>query len=120
MKLTVKPLLGALMLALALSLSVGAPAGAQTEYQKPKLEAFVKAAIEVENVIKRWGPQIKAAKSEQQAKDLESQARTELIAAVESTDGITMDEYNQIVTESRNDRVLQARLGKIYEEMKGR
>ena len=120
MKLTAKSLLGALVLAFALSLSTGIPAGAQTEYDRTKLEAFVRAALEVEQVIGRWGPQIKAAKNEQQAKDLEQQAQSELIAAVEQTDGITMDEYNQIVQDSRNDRVLSARLGKMYQEMKGK
>ncbi len=120
MKFTAKPLLGALMLALMLGLSFGTPAEAQSEYQKAKLEAFVKAAIQVEQVIVRWTPQIKAAQSEQQANELREQARGELMAAVEQTDGITMEEYNQIVQASRNDRVLSARLGKIYEEMRGR
>ena len=95
---------------------IGGQVAAQTAYSDAKLEAFVTAALAVDDLVKTWAPRIDNADSQERADQLRTQANTELIDAVESTDGISLDEYRQIVREAGQDADLSARIQKIVEE----
>ncbi len=106
-------ILGVLALVAA---SITGPAAAQTAYSDAKLQAFVTAALAVDDLVKTWAPRIDSAGSQEKADQLRTQANTELIGAVEQTDGISLDEYRQIVRDAGQDADLSARIQKIVEE----
>ena len=118
MRLTPSPV-AALLLAVSLAVAaLQAPAAqAQAAYSQAKLEAFVKAALHVEAILARWTPQIKEADGAQ--KDaIKKQVNAELHAAISQAEGITPDEYGQIVQATRSDQELSQRVSQIYREMK--
>ena len=103
------------MLALVAGVT-GGQVAAQAAYSDAKLDAFVTAALAVDDLVKTWAPRIDNADSQEKADQLRTQANTELIDAVESTDGISLDEYRQIVRDAGQDADLSARIQKIVEE----
>ncbi len=107
--------LRALVVAVLLgSAAVGSANAQTTVYSQAKLEAFVVAAIAVNSLIDKWVPRIQVAKSEAEAEQMRRQANAELIAAVEETEGISVDEYEKIGEAARSDPDLAARIEKIF------
>ena len=105
---------------LAVSLLVAGllPTQAQSaDYSQAKLEAFVKAALHVEAILTRWKPQIASAEGERK-EAIKKQVNAELQTAINQADGITLEEYGQIVQATREDQALAQRVGKIYQDMK--
>lgn len=111
-------LAAALALAVAIVLTAGAPVRAEAEYSDAKLKSFVVAALEVNRLVDQWEPKIRSAKDQQQAAQMTEQANAELVAAVERTDGITLDEYNEIATAVQRDEALSKRVYDIASSMK--
>lgn len=106
--------LSALALALVLVLS---PAQAQeNELTDEKLGSFVVAAIAVEDLVEQWQPRIDEAATEDEALELRAQANAELVAAVEQTPGITVEEYQEIGMAAQTDPSLAERIRTLYEE----
>lgn len=103
-----------LVLAVGLTAAAIASASAESKFEQAKLEAFVTAAVAVEQLVRQWTPRIQKAESPEKADQLRRQAGTELLAAVESTPGITVDEYRQIGEAAQNDPQLAAQIRKIY------
>lgn len=108
----------ALVASLALA-SIGGPGWAQGQFEEAKLESFVTAAISVNQLIDEWTPRINEAQDEAQATALRDQANAELAAAIEQTNGITVDEYRAISQAVRNDPQLAEQVTRIYQERTG-
>lgn len=106
----------ALSLALALALAPLASANAQAEFGQAKLESFVTAAIAVNDLIEQWGPRIEQAENEQEAAQLREQANDEMVSAINQTEGISVQEYQNIVQAARNDPELSGQLQQMFEE----
>lgn len=102
-------------LALALIAAAIVPAQAQADYGQAKLDSFVTAAVAVNDLIDKWTPRIQGAESEQQANQLRTQANEEMVAAIEETDGITVDEYQEILDTARNDQEFSARIQEMFQ-----
>lgn len=102
-------------LALALALAPLASADAQAEFEQGKLESFVTAAIAVNDLIERWGPRIEQAESDQEAAQMRQQANDEMVAAINQTEGISVQEYQNIVQAARNDPELSGQLQQMFE-----
>lgn len=119
MKVSMKAALGAALLVAGIVLAAFGSARAQDDFAKAKLEAFITAAVAVETLVQQWVPQISGAESQEQAEKLQKQAQAELLAAIEGTDGITVEEYQKIGEAARNDPALSARLQKMFLEKKG-
>lgn len=96
----------------------GAQLAAQEAYSDAKLQSFVVAALAVNELIEHWGPQVEAAESDQQAEALARQAGEEMRAVVENTDGITVEEYRQIIDAVQNDPELKGRIDGILLQMR--
>lgn len=92
------------------------PADAQSEYDQGKLDSFVTAAMAVNDLIDKWTPQIQGAESEQQANEMRTQANTEMVEAIEQTDGITVDEYQEILETARADPEFSTRIQDMLED----
>ena len=118
MRLTPSPL-AALLLAVSLAVAALQPLGAQAQgaYSQAKLESFVKAALHVEAILTRWSPQIKQAQGAQK-EAIKKQVNAELQAAINQADGISLEEYGQIVQATRTDKELSTRVSEIYRDMK--
>jgi hypothetical protein len=103
-------------LALALTASGSAWAQAQTEYSDQQLESFVVAALAIDEVIREWNPRIQAAENEEQATQLREQANAALLETISKTDGITIDDYQEIGQAAQSNPELAARINEIYQE----
>lgn len=111
--------LPALALAFMLGLAAFGPARAQTDISEAKLEAFVAAAVSVSQIIEQWTPRIESAESQEAADDLLDQANAELVAAIEETGGITLEEYKEISQAAQADPSLSARIEEIFNQQYG-
>ena len=91
-------------------------AQAQPEFSDQQLESFVVAAIAVDEVIREWNPRIQAAQDDAEAAQLREQATAELVEVISQTDGITLEQYQEIGRAARDDPDLAARINEIYQE----
>jgi Domain of unknown function (DUF4168) len=104
--------------ALAFALAASGPvrAQAQPEFTDQQLESFVVAAIAVDGVIREWNPRIEAAEDDAQAAQLREQANAELVEVIARTDGITIEQYQEIGRAAQADPDLAARINEIYQD----
>ena len=111
-----KKLLSTAALAFALTASGPVWAQAQPDFTDQQLESFVVAAIAVDEVIREWNPRIRAAEDDAQAAQLREQANAELVEVITQTDGITIEQYQQIGRAAQGNPDLAARINEIYQE----
>jgi Domain of unknown function (DUF4168) len=90
---------------------------AQEAFTDAKLHSFASAVLAVNAIVERWRPQIQAAPSEADKQQMDQQARQEMRAAVEGTDGMSVEEYQAIAQAAQGDPQLMARLDKVFKEM---
>jgi Domain of unknown function (DUF4168) len=107
---------GAIILALSLVFAATGALRAQEQYDEAKLESFVTAALTVNQLVQQWTPRIQGAASETEAAELRDQANGELVAAIEQTGGISVDEYREISQAAQADPQLMARISGIFDE----
>ena len=87
------------------------------QYSDSKLRSFAVAALDVREVIADWRPKIEQAEDKAAAEELRRQANGELVAAIEDAEGISVQEYQQIVKDVRSDKKLYERLQGIVTEV---
>jgi hypothetical protein len=111
--------LRALMICLlALLVLTGARASiAQEAFTDAKLHSFASAVIAVNAVVERWRPQIQAAPSDTDRQQIAQKANEEMRAAVEGTEGLSVEEYQAIAQAAQGDPQLMARIDKVFKEM---
>jgi hypothetical protein len=81
-----------------------------------KLKSFAVAFLEVDRIGKEYSPRLKEAKTPEEQTRIKEEAGAAMTKAVESQDGITVDEYNSILTQAQSDPELANRIsGKIRE-----
>ena len=106
---------GAALLAMAIAMSVApAPVRAQAAYDDATLEAFVAAALAVEQLIVAWTPRVEGAESEAQATQYQEQAKADIDSAIDGTDGMSIDSYMGIMQAMNDDQGLRQRVQEIY------
>lgn len=115
------PRLAIAVLLIALSFTVPATdsALAQNAYSDAKLESFVEAAVQVENLMREYDPQIKAAETSERADTLRAEAGAKMEAAIDQTPDISVEEYSQIVMAARQDQALNERVNTIFRATTG-
>jgi GTP1/Obg family GTP-binding protein len=74
-----------------------------------KLENFVDAATEVQNVQTTYTERMKQAADQQQAQSLRQEAQDKMVSAVEES-GLTVQEYNLIAQRLQTDPALAERM----------
>ena len=111
--------LRALMICLlAVLVLTGARASiAQEAFTDAKLQSFASAVIAVNAIVERWRPQIQAAPSETDKQQMAEKANQEMRAAVEGTEGLSVEEYQAIAQAAQGDPQLMARIDKVFKEM---
>ncbi|MGF1623564.1 MAG: DUF4168 domain-containing protein [Alphaproteobacteria bacterium] len=107
----------AALAATALSATMALPAIAQIESDVPQavelsedeLQSYAAAAAEIEVLVQEWQPRVQDAETPEDAAELGQQAQAEMVQAVES-EGLTVEQYNQITQLAQADPDLQARI----------
>lgn len=98
--------------------SAGEPAGvqlAQASYSEEKLQSFASAAVQIQQIREEYTAEIQQAESEEQRQQLAEEANTEMVGAVESAPGISVEEYNEIIEASAEDQELSQRINEHME-----
>lgn len=93
---------------------------AADSYDDTTLESFVLAALEVSAVRQEYVPRVQGAGSEEEARALAEDARTEMQAAVDAVDGMDVATYVQIGEAANADEELAARISQIAEDVQER
>lgn len=96
------------------------PAIAAEEVTDAQVDAFVQAAIAVEEVRGIYDPQIEAAADQNARQDLMNEANAEARKAVEDVQGMTPAEYLAIGQAAREDDALNSRIVAEYRSKTGR
>ncbi len=78
-----------------------------------KLEAFISAALAVDDVMDRWRPKIARSANDTQTAALREQANQEIRSTIERTDGISVVEYQRIRRIVAGDPDMLARITKL-------
>ena len=89
------------------------------EFSDQQLESFVVAALAVDKLIREWNPRIQPAEDMVQAAQLREQANGDLVEVIARTDGITVEQYQQILQAAKADPDLKARIDAIYQAESG-
>ncbi len=116
--------------ALAIGMAMGAlgaqPSQAQTEApgaelieQTEKLDAFIDAAMAVADVRDAYLESLQEAQSEEDQERIIGEANDAILAAVEETPGITVEEYIAIGDAAAADPVLNERLNERFAQLQG-
>jgi len=94
-----------------------APQGeAMTAVTDEKLASFVDAAEKVRGVMEEYRPQLEDARNDEERAELEQAANDAIVAALEGTPGITVQEYVQIARAARQDEELYDRITTMMDE----
>jgi hypothetical protein len=86
-------------------------------FPEEKLEAYADAALEVAKINLRLAPQIRQANTDEQKRTLFLEMQEEMVTAVNNTDGITVQEYNQISMAAREDENLAGRIRSKFDDL---
>ncbi|MBI1619412.1 DUF4168 domain-containing protein [Aquamicrobium zhengzhouense] len=87
-----------------------APAAAAPNLDEQKLRSFAVAFLEVSELTQEYQPQIAAAGSVEDQQKLQQEAGQKMVEAVNSSDGITVEEYNMIIQAAQADPELAQRI----------
>lgn len=96
------------------------PAAQAPAVDDAKLKSFAVAFLEVAKVNQAYQPQIQAAPNAQDQQRLQQEAGQKMIEAVNASEDITVDEYNEIIQAAQTDPDLAQRInGHITEAASG-
>ena len=87
----------------------GAPATAQN-FSEEKLRSFAVAFLEVDKINQEYAPRLQGASSAEEQQQIRQEATGKMLEAVEGADGISTDEYTQILTAAQADPELATQL----------
>ncbi|WP_455874821.1 DUF4168 domain-containing protein [Rhizobium yanglingense] len=75
-----------------------------------KIEAFAVAYLQVDQVRQEYSAKIGATQDTAAKQQLQTEASKQMVQAVEASPGISLDEYNSILTAAQNDPALVKRV----------
>ena len=125
MKLSNRMIPGGRALAVAMLFMVASPLFAMTasqsesagEMSEEKLKAVANAYIKVFEIQKTYGPQIETAQTPEEANQLQQAANQKMVEVIENEENVTLDEYNDVISEIGNDEELRTRLQTHVDEI---
>ena len=104
--------------------STAVPASAQgtqqqappaAEYGEEELRAFAQASLEVQQLNDQWMPRLAEAESQEEAEQLRDEATSEMAEAVRD-EGLSLEEYNAIYDQARQDPELAGEIQAYQQE----
>lgn len=105
-----------LVVAAVTVVALGANAHAD-DYTESKLKSYAMAWVSINDLAEKWKPKIEAAESKDQANQMFQQFDAEVGQAIESTDGINVDEFQNIMAASKEDPALNTQIEGVMQEM---
>lgn len=75
----------------------------QASFSDEKLRSFATAAVKLSQIRSEYQAQMGNAENDQQRQQLTQQTNQKMAQAVQQTDGISVEEYNQIAQASRSN-----------------
>jgi hypothetical protein len=87
------------------------------EYTESQLKSYAMAWVSINELAEKWKSQIEAAESKDQANQMFQQFDVEVGQAIESTDGINVDEFQSIMAASKEDPALSSQIEGMMQEM---
>lgn len=103
----------------ALAGPVATPAAQAQEagsFTDNKLRSFAEAAVKLTEIRSEYQSQMGSAQSDEERAQLQQQTNQRMAQAVQNTDGISIEEYNQIASASRNDENLAEKINTYIED----
>ena len=96
------------------------PMRPQTQVQDREIQAYAAAANEVRQLKQKWIPRFQQAEKEspQKAAQVEEEAYTEMVGAVEKK-GLSVDRYNEIYELAQVDPEIQRKVIEELEQQRG-
>ncbi len=85
-------------------------------YSDEKLQSFAEAAVKLGQIRAEYQAQMGSMESDQERQQLQQQTNQRMAQAVQETDGITIEEYNEIATASRSDEELANRVNEYIQQ----
>lgn len=80
-----------------------------------KLQSFAMAYLEVGRIVQAAQPRIEATADPSEQEAIRQQANAEMVEAVESAEGITVEEYTAILAGAQTDPDLAQRINSIVQ-----
>jgi hypothetical protein len=80
-----------------------------------KLKSFAEAAVELSQIRANYQSQMQTMESDEERQQLQQQTNQRMAQAVEQTDGINIEEYNEIATASRADEQLAEKVNEYIQ-----
>lgn len=96
--------------------SIETPANDQAEFPEEKLKSFAVAFLQVDKVTREYLPKLKEAKSAEEQQQVRDEAGAKMLKAVEGTEGISINEYNEIAKSAQTDQTLANKLSRYIRE----
>lgn len=93
-----------------------APAVETPALSDEKLQSFAVAFAEVNKVAEEYSQKVQEVDTEAEQQGLEMEAGQKMVEAVQNTDGISVDEYNEVLQAVQTDPDLAARLNSFVGE----
>lgn len=91
---------------------------ADTQFSETQIQAYVASAIEVSKIHMDMAPQIEAAESKEQQKQMNTEMQKKMMGVIQETDGITVEGYNQISKAAQKDQQLAMMIRSELENVK--
>jgi hypothetical protein len=85
-------------------------------FSDAKLRSFATAAVKLTEIRSEYQSQMGNAQSDEERAQLQQQTNQRMAQAVQNTDGISIQEYNQIASASRTDENLAEKINTYIEE----
>lgn len=76
--------------------------GSESDFDREQLETFLQARADVLDIQQEYSNRLQSAEDDQEVADLQSEAREEMVTAVEDA-GMTVEEFNRIAQAAQND-----------------
>ena len=87
-----------------------APTVEAPDVSDEKLKSFAVAFLEVSKISQEYKPEFDGAASEEDKQRVQQEAGQKMVEAVNATEGISIDEYNQIIQSAQADPELAQRI----------
>ncbi|WP_047144848.1 DUF4168 domain-containing protein [Aquamicrobium sp. LC103] len=86
------------------------PSAEAPSFSDEKLKSFAVAFLEVSKITQEYQPQLEGAKTPEDQQRVQSEASDKMVNAVESSEGISVEEYTQIIQAAQTDPELAQKI----------
>ena len=85
------------------------------QFSDRQLTSFAAAAKQVSAIRRKYVPQFEAATDEAKKKEIVQTAQSEMRQAIQGN-GLTLEQYNNVLVAAKDDKALAEKLGKIMDD----